>query len=405
MTTAVAKTNNNPNRVTDPRDSLAKLLTENAAAVKKLAPKYVNTQRLLSLAIEAVGRSELLAKCSQMSVLLFCKKCAEWGTDRIGPGGVWPVPFWNSKGDGGKGCYEMQAVPDWRLLIEKTKKAKAIFDATADVVREKDHFVYTRGMNPTLEHAPARGPRGEITEVYCVYVLPDGLTKNFVVMDWKEEVIPIRNRSKAWEAYQAKKIFTCPWVTDEAEMGKKTVVKRAMKLFEGASIELTSMLEADNTILGNTEINVTERNPVPSPTEIGAGDPPTADPEPEPTKSQAKTDGAPEGAKRDAAPAPGGNSAGNPEPIPVPEGCQVDEGILQDIEPRTMRYQKDTDSHKKGDTFTAWNLILEGAGGIAKYGCFDEKVANSSVAFIKKSVKIIYKVNGAYRNFVSIHPL
>ena len=46
-----------------------------------------------------------------------------------------------------------------------------------------------------------------------------------------EEVHRIRDRSEGWKAYVAKKIKSTPWHSDEGEMIKKTVIKRAYKLW------------------------------------------------------------------------------------------------------------------------------------------------------------------------------
>lgn len=251
-------------RTVDSQQALVKMLNDALPEMKRIAPKFVNLQRLVSLAIEA-RKNPILASCSPMSVLNFCKKCAEWGTDRVGAGGVWPVPFWSNK----LNAFEMTPIPDWRLLIEKCKKAKAITHATAEAVYENDVFEYERGLSPVMRHIPARKNRGELSAVYCAYILPDG-TKDFVVMEWEEEVVPIRNRSKAWQSWIEKK-KPCPWVTDPAEMGKKTVAKRAMKTFEGASIELTAMIDADNVVNGYVDVpQIETREPITMPVETTA---------------------------------------------------------------------------------------------------------------------------------------
>lgn len=258
MTTAVTTT-----RTTIPAQSLTAMLDVTAKELRAIAPKYVNVQRLMALAIEAKQRNHLLANCSPVSVVNFCKKCAEAGTDRIGAGGMWAVPFWSKKNQ----AYDMIPIPDWRLLIEKCKKAKAIKHCTAEAVYENDVFEYERGMAPNLVHKPALSNRGKIKAVYCVYTLPDD-TKDFAVMDWESDIVPIRNRTNAWKAYKEKG-YENPWVTDEAEQGKKTVVKRALKPFEGASPELTQLIGLDNVINGFGDIETIDRVPLAAPRRIG----------------------------------------------------------------------------------------------------------------------------------------
>ena len=45
-----------------------------------------------------------------------------------------------------------------------------------------------------------------------------------------EDIYSIRDRSKAWQAYKRKNT-SCPWVTDEGEMIRKTVIRRAYKMW------------------------------------------------------------------------------------------------------------------------------------------------------------------------------
>ncbi|MDD5485969.1 MAG: recombinase RecT [Dehalococcoidales bacterium] len=269
-------------RATDPNQSLAKMLNDAMPELRKVAPKYVNLTRMVSLAIEAKMRNPLLEKCSPVSVLNFCKRCAETGTDRVGAGGMWAVPFWSKK----QNAYEMVPMPDWRLIVEKAKKAKAITHATAEAVYENDVFEYERGLNPILIHKPALSNRGKLKAVYCVYVLPDG-TKDFTVMDIAEDIEPIHKRSKAADSG--------PWVTDYAEMAKKTAVKRAMKAFEGASIELTALISTDNIAGGYIDAeSVAPRAPVTMPVEMPettASAPQQANPESDQQDSPAEQSG------------------------------------------------------------------------------------------------------------------
>ena len=233
--------------------SLANVLQAHAKELKAIAPEYVSVKRLLSLAVQSTMRNPMLRQCSPQSVLDFCMKCAEAGTDRIGAGGMWAIPFSNKT----TGKIDMTAIPDWRLIIEKARRAGVITHATAEVVCEKDEFSFERGMTPKLYHTyDIKKPRGEMVAVYCIYTLPDG-NKDFVVMS-KDEVENIRKKSKAQSP-------SSPWATDYWEMAKKTVVKRAMKIFEGASPEITKVIDIDNEAVGYEEIDLP---PIEMPEEI-----------------------------------------------------------------------------------------------------------------------------------------
>jgi recombination protein RecT len=97
----------------------------------------------------------------------------------------------------------------------------------AELVYEKDTFELN-GVDqpPTHKRDPFAQDRGKFVGVYVVVKTMEGdyLTTTMVI----EEVYSIRDRSSAWKAYVEKK-KSCPWVTDEGEMIKKTVIKRAYK--------------------------------------------------------------------------------------------------------------------------------------------------------------------------------
>ena len=79
---------------------------------------------------------------------------------------------------------------------------------------------------PTHEFAPFDKNRGDMIGVYVVVKTPGGdyLTDHMTI----DDAFDIRDRTNSWKAWISKK-KKCPWVTDEAEMIKKTVIKRASK--------------------------------------------------------------------------------------------------------------------------------------------------------------------------------
>lgn len=100
----------------------------------------------------------------------------------------------------------------------------------ADVVRKTDLFTFNGpGTKPTHGFDPFGGDRGPIVGVYCV-VKTHSNDYIATVMS-TAECHAIRDRTEAYKAYKDGKIKTCPWVSDEGEMMKKTVIKRAYKLW------------------------------------------------------------------------------------------------------------------------------------------------------------------------------
>lgn len=112
-------------------------------------------------------------------------------------------------------------------LLHLAVNSGSIFWGQAKIVHANDKFEL-QGLTkePIHNHNPF-GDRGAIVGAYCTVKTVDGdfLTETMSIND----IYAIRNRSQAWITYTKDKTKTCPWVTDEGEMIKKTVVKRAYK--------------------------------------------------------------------------------------------------------------------------------------------------------------------------------
>jgi len=120
----------------------------------------------------------------------------------------------------GKVCLDISYIG----MVKLATDPGSVMWVQAEVVRAKDTFTYTGvGKLPDHQMQPF-GDRGEVVGVYSVVRLATGeyLTTTMSI----EECYAIRERS---QAYKKKK--SGPWVTDEGEMLKKTVIKRASKLW------------------------------------------------------------------------------------------------------------------------------------------------------------------------------
>lgn len=127
----------------------------------------------------------------------------------------------------------------WRGLMNKAVESGAIEYAVAEVVRENDEFkTGSIGEKPVHTFDPF-GDRGEIVGAYCAAKLPSG---DFItVVMSKGQIREIAERSEAFKKNSG------PWMTDLAEMMKKTVVRRASKSWPpGKSDRLAKAIQIDN---------------------------------------------------------------------------------------------------------------------------------------------------------------
>lgn len=114
-------------------------------------------------------------------------------------------------------------------LLDLAIQSGSLLWGQAELVHEADRFTLN-GFDkpPTHQRDPFAKDRGPVVGVYVVVKTRDGdyLTTTMTI----DEVYDIRDRSSAWKAWVNKQ-KKCPWVTDEGEMTKKTVIKRAYKLW------------------------------------------------------------------------------------------------------------------------------------------------------------------------------
>lgn len=114
-------------------------------------------------------------------------------------------------------------------LLDLAIQSGSIMWGQAELVYEADRFELN-GFDkpPTHNRNPFAKERGPVVGAYVVVKTRDAdyLTCCMSI----DEVYDIRDRSTAWKAWINKQ-KKCPWVTDEGEMIKKTVIKRAYKLW------------------------------------------------------------------------------------------------------------------------------------------------------------------------------
>lgn len=146
-------------------------------------------------------------------------------------------------------------------LLDLAIESGSILWGQAELVHSADRFVLN-GVDkpPTHERDPFAKDRGDVIGAYVVVKTRDGdyLTTTMPI----DELLSIRDRSEAWKAKQSG-----PWKTDPGEMMKKTVIKRAYKLWPKTD-RLSSAIHHLNTD-GEEGLPAIEAEPLDQPRNLG----------------------------------------------------------------------------------------------------------------------------------------
>jgi recombination protein RecT len=194
------------------------LLERSKKQLEMALPKHLTADRLLRVAMTSIQRTPKLLECTPQSLLACVMTCAQLGLE---PdqflGQAYLVPFRDTK----KNIMICTLIPGYRGYIALARRSGEVQSVSAQVVYEKDEFELSYGIEDKLVHRPhINGDRGEPIGAFVVFKFKDG-GYSFDFMS-TEDIEKVRKRSKA--------ASDGPWVTDWAEMAKKTVIKRHAKL-------------------------------------------------------------------------------------------------------------------------------------------------------------------------------
>ena len=207
--------------------SIRELLDKSKNNLRAALPMHISPDYMVRVVLTSVQRTPELLECHPITLLGAVYQAAQLGLVPDGVlGQAYLVPFNNRQ----KRRKEVQFIPGYKGLIALARRSGEVPTIGAEVVHEKDKFVYKLGLNTVLDHVPTDDDDpGPIVKVYAYAKLKDG-GEQIVVMN-RRQVDAIRSRSQA-----AKSTYS-PWTTDPDWMWKKTALKQLCKLLP-ASIEL-----------------------------------------------------------------------------------------------------------------------------------------------------------------------
>ena len=186
--------------------------------IKKALPSVLTPERFTRMVLSALSSNPKLAVCTPQSFLGAMMTAAQLGLEPNTPlGQAYLIPYRNH------GTDEVQFQIGYKGLLDLAYRSGQVSTVQAHTVYENDDFSYQYGLEPKLEHVPAKTNRGAPTHYYAVIRMKDG-GYCFSVMSKDDMNQYAKKYSQSYS-----KGYSSPWSTSFDEMAKKTVLKRTLK--------------------------------------------------------------------------------------------------------------------------------------------------------------------------------
>lgn len=236
MSDATQTTTPNPNTPAAPKPKkFAEIMADAMPKFADVIPQFMRerVKEFVRLAINDIPKNPALAKiaaATPQKIVVALMDCARLGLMPGPLGHVYLVPF----GD------EVQVVTGYKGLIDLARRSGKVARVETDVIYAEDAFEYKKGDKPIFSHEPSllstKRTTADIIAAYAFAYDENGVNLGGAVMP-RADVDAIRARSKSGNKG--------PWVTDYAEMAKKTAIRRASKLWP-VSTEFHDALDVDD---------------------------------------------------------------------------------------------------------------------------------------------------------------
>ena len=139
---------------------------------------------------------------------------------------------------------KVQLIIGFRGYVAMAYQSPEVQSMSTRRVYDNERRNIVDGTDPSIEHTP-KSPedRGVMLGSYaCVKLANGAILFDFM---WTQELYDIRDRSVSYKAYLSKGTST-PWITDEGEMSRKTVLKRLMKMVPVARLQRASFVDGQS---------------------------------------------------------------------------------------------------------------------------------------------------------------
>jgi recombination protein RecT len=215
------------------------------AEIAKALPPGIDVERFVRTTVTAVQMNEALLYADRRSLFAACMKAAQDGLMPDGREAVLNIYKTKVKQNGRDEWIEsVQYLPMVRGVLKTVRNSGQVAHVDAAAVYAKDHFRFTRGDDPKIEHEPYMGEDdpGAVVAAYIIVKLDNG--------EVHREVMPRRDIEKTRAASKAGNAENGPWSKWYDQMAIKAVIKRAAKLLPTSSEALDRVIQHDNDAMG-----------------------------------------------------------------------------------------------------------------------------------------------------------
>lgn len=209
------------------------VINEVRSAIERMSPQFkaalpahVSVDKFVRVTLTAVQTNPQLLEADRRTLFAAATKAAQMGLLPDGREGA-IVTFKN----------QAQWMPMVAGIMKLVRNSGEISTWSVQAVYENDNFDFCLGDEEHITHKPALANRGKLIAVYSIVTMKDG-EKSREVMS-VEDVNQIRARSRSGQSG--------PWVSDFAEMAKKTVVRRHSKRLP-LSTDIDGMIKEDDEL-------------------------------------------------------------------------------------------------------------------------------------------------------------
>ncbi len=208
--------------------------------IQRALPSHIKLDRFIRTALTAVRTNPQLAACSKESFLASLMMASQLGLEPNILGSCHLVPY-------GKEC---QFLIGYRGMIDIARRTGQIQSIYAECIHENDTYEVELGLDRKLVHKPLLdGDRGKLLYTYAVCKYKDG-GFDFVILS-RSDIEKIRKSSRGANTQYS------PWQNFEAEMWKKSAIRRLFKIMP-VSPEIVAQVERnDETIKKSIEPDMT----------------------------------------------------------------------------------------------------------------------------------------------------